>query len=98
MLAYATCDSSGPRDDRMEQRISKADKGLIEHAAALQGLKSSEFVTSAALTAARDTLNRLGATVLKVEDVTAFMQAFEDAPANSELTNLFRLHKEVSGT
>jgi uncharacterized protein (DUF1778 family) len=98
MLAFATYDASGPRDDRMEQRISKADKGLIERAAALQGLKSSEFVTSAAVTAARDTLSRLGTTVLKAEDVAAFMQAFEDAPPNKELTDLFRLHKEVSGT
>ena len=98
MLAFKTFDPAGPRDDRMEQRVSKVDKGLIERAAALQGLKASEFVTSVAITAARDTLNKLGSTVLKEEDVAAFMQAFEDAQANKDLTDLFRLHKEVAGT
>ncbi len=85
-------------DDRMEQRISRADKSLIECAAVLQGHKSSEFVISAVVTVARDTLSKLGSTVFKEEVVTAFMQAFEDAPANQELTNLFRLHKAASGS
>jgi uncharacterized protein (DUF1778 family) len=98
VLAFPTFEPAGPRDDRMEQRVSKLDKGLIERAAALQGLKASEFVISVAVTAARDTLNKLGSTVLKEEDVAAFMQAFEDAPANKDLTDLFRLHKEVAGT
>jgi uncharacterized protein (DUF1778 family) len=98
MLALATFESTGLRDDRMEQRVSRADKGLIERAAALQGLRASEFVTSAAITAARDTLTKLSTTVLKEEDVAAFMQAFEEGPPNEELVNLFRLHKEVTGT
>lgn len=84
------------RTARIEQRVSPRTKGLIEHAAALQGLTASEFMIAHGVSAAQDTINRLEGTRLVAEDRTAFLRALDDESANDTLTDLFALHAQAS--
>jgi uncharacterized protein (DUF1778 family) len=95
MLTFHRCDVGGAKKVRMEQRISPEAKEIIELAARLQGVDLSEFVVSHVVTAARETIAKLGTTALQPEDVSAFMRAFEDDQPNGELADLFALHEEV---
>ena len=95
MLKMSPKPQSSPKTVRMEQRITRETKDLIELAARLQGINASEFVISHACIAARTTINQLESTKLSSEDRDAFMQAF-DAEPTPELTRLMHLHSDVS--
>jgi uncharacterized protein (DUF1778 family) len=95
MLRYQRSDVKGGKKVRMEQRLPQEAKEIIEKAARLQGLDLSEFVVSHAVTAARETIAKMGTTALQPEDISAFMRAFEEDQPNGELAALFALHEEV---
>ena len=95
MLAFQMHPQTGSRSARLEQRTTPETKELIERAARLQGVNSSEFVLSHVAQAARDTINRLEGTRLTPEDRDAFMRAFDAEPTKG-LVDLMRLHHEVN--
>ena len=96
MLQFEAHRQAGTRTARLEQRTTPETKDLIERAAALQGVNASEFVLAHAALAARETINRLEATVLTAADRQAFLQAF-DAEPTADLVALLSLHKELTG-
>ncbi|HIJ61108.1 MAG TPA: DUF1778 domain-containing protein [Rhodospirillaceae bacterium] len=96
MLKFEPHRQAGTRTARLEQRTTPETKDLIERAAALQGVNASEFVLAHAALAARETINRLEATVLTPADRQAFLQAF-DAEPTTDLVALLSLHKELTG-
>jgi len=98
MLAFQSNDPGDVKKVRMEQRISSEGKGIIELAARLQGVGLSEFVVASSVLAARETISKLQATVLRAEDVEAFMHAFEDEKPAESLVDLFTLHTEVTAS
>lgn len=81
---------------RMEQRTTPEAKTLIERAARLLGLSSSDFVVAAACRAARDTLRQYETTVVIPEAHRAFMDALDDDRPSAALVDLMRLHDEVA--
>jgi len=95
MLNFEAHRQSGIRTARLEQRTTPETKDLIERAAALQGVNASEFVLAHAAQAARETINRLEATVLTAADREAFFQAF-DAEPTPDLVALLSLPEELT--
>jgi uncharacterized protein (DUF1778 family) len=96
MLAFEEFPQTGPRTERLNQRVTPETKALIDRAALLQGVNSAELVIAAAAVAARDTISRFGGTVLRPVDRDAFMRAFEDAEPSEALVNLMALHGRVT--
>lgn len=97
MLAYAddAC-APAPRTERMEHRVSPEAKSIIERAARSLGVKPSDFVTSTATRAARDTLQSYERTALKPEAHRAFLAAFDATEPTAGLLDLMSLHAEVT--
>jgi uncharacterized protein (DUF1778 family) len=96
MLPFQEAAQTGTRSARLESRVTPQIKELIERAAFLQGVTATDFVVAYAVTAARETINRLESTVLRPEDRDAFMRAFEDTKPNKTLVDLMALHRRVT--
>jgi len=95
MLAFQSYECESTKRVRMEQRLPPEAKGLVEQAARLQGVGTSEFVVTQAVMGARETIAKLQVTALQPEDAEAFMRAFENEEPTQELVSIFALHKEV---
>lgn len=89
---YDTADAT--KTARMEQRTTQEAKELIEQAAGLYGINASEFITSAAVKAARETLKEFQMTRLTAKDRDAFMRAFDATEPTTELRALMSLGKK----
>ena len=96
MLAFRDVPQKGARTARLESRVTPEVKALIDRAASLQGVNTTDFLVANCAAAARETINRFENTVLRPEDRDAFMQAFEDTVPNNELVDLMALHKRVA--
>ena len=96
MLAFEEFPQTGKRSARLEGRVTPEVKALIDRAASLQGVNTTDFLVAHCVTAARETISRLEGTVLRSEDRDAFMRAFEDTTPNKELVDLMALHKQVT--
>jgi len=72
------------RDQRVEARLTKSQKALLENAAALSGTSLSKFVVAAAQRAAEDMVEQRNAIVLSKEDVYAFFEALANPPLPTE--------------
>lgn len=96
MLAFEHVSQNGQRTARLEGRVTPEVKALIDRAASLQGVNTTEFLVAHCTAAARETINRLESTVLRPEDRDAFMRAFNDTTPNKELVDLMAMHKRVT--
>jgi uncharacterized protein (DUF1778 family) len=97
MLAYQEEDSTEPatKTVRMEQRITPAGKEQIEKAAGILGIRPSEFMVSAAVRAARETLKEYEQTVLTAKDHAAFLNALDATEPTADLVSLMRTYAGV---
>lgn len=72
--------STRMRAERLEARISVAQKALIEHAAALQGRSVTDFVLASVQEAASRTIDEHQRMTLSVRDGRAFVEALVREP------------------
>jgi uncharacterized protein (DUF1778 family) len=74
------------KSDRIEVRVTREHKRLIEKAALIKGQPVTSFVLSSVLAKARETLERESRTVLSESDGRAFLRTLdEDRPPVSAL-------------
>jgi len=86
------------RSERLEARVTAEQKGLIEHAAALQGRSVTDFVLTSVQDAARRAIEEHQRFDLSVKDSRAFVQALLDpAPVNDRLLDTVRHYRDVMG-
>lgn len=73
------------RSERLDVRITRRDKRLIEKAALVTGQPVTSFVLSSALDRAREALERESRVVLSERDGKAFLRLLEEdrAPAGA---------------
>ena len=67
------------RTERMDMRLSREQKKLIERAALMTGQPATSFVLSSALERAREALAKGSRTVLTRRDWTTFMRMLQEA-------------------
>jgi uncharacterized protein (DUF1778 family) len=96
MSTFVDVPRTRARTARLESRVTPEVKALIDRAASLQGVNTTEFLVAHCVAAARETINRFESTVLRPEDRDAFMRAFEDTAPTDELVDLMALHKRVA--
>lgn len=81
------------RDARLEVRVSAAQKGLLQHAAAMSGRTLSEFVVNSALDAARLVIAEHESIRLSREEQGAFVRALLQPPEpNARLKRAAKAH------
>lgn len=77
------------KDERLEMRVSKADRDLIEHAANRLDEKVSDFARSAAVTRAQQVLARTEMTLMPLEQFEGLINSLDQADAAPRLTEAF---------
>jgi uncharacterized protein (DUF1778 family) len=83
------------RHERLEARVSREQKSLLERAAALEGRSLTDFVVASAHAAAMETIERHEVIALTARDSLAFTQALMHPPApNEQLHAAARRHRE----
>ena len=75
---------SARKNERLEVRVSAAQKALVQEAAALQGRTVSEFVASSVQQAAEQAIREHKVITLTAEDSRAFAEALLAPPAPNE--------------
>jgi uncharacterized protein (DUF1778 family) len=86
------------RSQRLEARVTAAQKTLIERAAALQGRTVTDFVLTSVQDAARRAINEHQQIELSVRDSQAFVDALlNPKPVNDRLRETVRRYREVTG-
>lgn len=84
------------RDERLEARVSREQKNLLERAAALEGRSITDFVVASAQAAAVEAIQRHEVITLTGRDSLAFAQALMNPPApNEQLRAAARRHREL---
>ena len=86
------------RAERLETRVTAAQKSLIERAAALQGRSVTDFVLASVQDAARRTIEEHSQLTLSVRDSEAFVDALlNPRPVNDRLRDTVRRYRERTG-
>jgi len=86
------------RAERLEARVTVAQKSLIERAAALQGRSLTDFVLASVQDAARRTIEEHNQLTLSVRDSEAFVDALlNGTPVNDRLRDTVRRYRERTG-
>jgi len=86
------------RGERLETRLTAAQKGLIERAAALQGRTVTDFVLASVQDAARRAIDEHRRIDLSVRDSQAFVAALiKPRPVNDRLRQTVRRYRQVTG-
>jgi uncharacterized protein (DUF1778 family) len=86
------------RAQRLETRLTHAQKRLIERAAELKGTTVTEFVLSSAQQAAAETIRSHEVMVLRGEAAKVFVEALLHPPApNAEAHKAVRRYKRRMG-
>jgi len=86
------------RAQRLETRVTTAQKTLIEHAAALQGRTVTDFVLTSVQDAARRAIEEHQQLALSVRDSQAFVDALlNPKPVNDRLRDTVRRYRETTG-
>jgi uncharacterized protein (DUF1778 family) len=86
------------RAQRLETRVTAAQKNLIERAAALQGRTITDFVLTSVQDAARRTIEEHQQLELSVRDSEAFVEALlNPQPVNDRLRDTVRRYRGVIG-
>lgn len=83
-IPFAMDAKEAARSERLEARLSKAQKAFLVHAANLQGRTLTEFVLVSAYEAAERTVQNHEALVLSRRDREAFVSALLSPPEPSE--------------
>jgi uncharacterized protein (DUF1778 family) len=85
-----------PRRERLEARVSREQKDLLERAAALEGRSLTDFVVASAQAAAMATIQRHDVIALTARDSLVFAQALMHPTApNERLRAAARRHQEL---
>lgn len=91
-----TAPRSPRRAERLEARVSREQKKLLERAAALEGRSITDFVVASAQAAAVETIQRHEVITLTGRDSLAFTQALMHSPApNEHLRVAARRHHDL---
>jgi uncharacterized protein (DUF1778 family) len=86
------------RSERLEARITTEQKGLIEHAAALQGRTVTDFVLVSVQDAARRVIEDHQRLHLSLRDSQAFVDALlNPQPVNDRLRETVRRYRDMAG-
>src|ERR1700720_3767881 len=86
------------RSQRLEARVTAAQKTLIERAAALQGRTVTDFVLASVQDAARRAITEHQQIELSVRDSQAFVDALlNPKPVNERLRDTVRRYREATG-
>lgn len=86
------------RAERLETRVTAAQKSLIERAAALQGRSVTDFVLASVQDAARRTIEEHSQLTLSVRDSEAFVDALlNPRHVNDRLRDTVRRYRERTG-
>jgi uncharacterized protein (DUF1778 family) len=84
------------RSERLEARISRDTKALLQKAARIQGRLLTDFVVNSAVEAATRTVQESELQVLTQRDRIAFVEALLNAPApNARLREAARRHAKM---
>jgi uncharacterized protein (DUF1778 family) len=87
-----------PRSERLEARISRAQKELFVRAAALQGRSLTDFLVASAQEVALQTVRTHDALRLSERDRHAFVSALLTSPAPAKmLRQAAKRHRERAG-
>lgn len=87
-----------PKAERLEARISREQKQLFQHAAALTGRSLTDFVVSSLHEVARRTIQEHEVTSLSQRDQAVFVQALLSPPApNRKLRDAARAYQTMVG-
>ena len=70
-----------PRQERLEARVTREQKELLQHAASLQGTTLSEFLVRSAQRAAEQSIRDHAVLDLTARETQSFVEALLDAPA-----------------
>ena len=91
--------TTNTRRERVDARLSTADKRLLDRAAELSGRSLTEFVVSSARDAAQRTIERYQGMVLAdPRDQAAFVDALLDPPApGRRLRQAAQRHRRATG-
>jgi uncharacterized protein (DUF1778 family) len=83
-------------DDRVTARIPRANRLIIERAAALYGATLNQFIVQSALDRADKILEREETLRLSERDAIAFLNALENPPIPSDkLITALKAHKQL---
>jgi uncharacterized protein (DUF1778 family) len=86
------------RDRRLELRVAKNEKDMIERAAALSGSSTTDFVRSTMLVASERAVREREVLTLTSEGAAAFVEAIMNPPEpNENLRALVREAQEIPG-
>jgi len=77
------------KDDRLEMRVSSADRALIEDAANRLHEKVSDFARSAAVMRAQQVLARTEVTLMPLEQFEGLLHSLDQADDAPRLTEAF---------
>lgn len=84
------------REERLEARVSRATKALVQKAADIQGRSLTDFVVNSAVEAATRTVQQNEFLHLTQRDRVAFVEALLNAPApNARLQKAVQRHTRV---
>ena len=90
--------SGRARSERLEARITSEQKGLIEHAAALQGRTVTDFVLLSVQDAARRVIEDHQRLNLSLRDSQTFVDALlNPKPVNDRLRETVRRYRDTTG-
>lgn len=86
------------RGERLEARITREQKALIQRAAELEGRSMTDYVISSVQDAAKRTVEAHDVTVLSAAQSRAFVDALLDPPPiNDRLRDSIRRHRAITG-
>ena len=86
------------RAQRLETRLTQAQKRLIEQAAALQGRTVTDFVLTSVQDAARKTIEAHRLLELSERDSRTFVEALTNPkPVNARLRETVRRYRKIAG-
>lgn len=86
------------RSERLEARVTKDQKDLIERAAAIQGRSVTDFVLSSVQDAAQKAIEDHQRIKLSIRDAEAFVEALLNPPEpNERLRETIRRYRQATG-
>jgi uncharacterized protein (DUF1778 family) len=84
------------REERLEERVSRATKALVQKAADIQGRSVTDFVVNSAVEAAMRTVQENEFMHLTQRDRVAFVETLLNAPApNARLKKAAQRHSQM---
>ena len=85
-----------PKPERLEARVTREQKKLIEHAAELEGRTITDFIVTSAQTAAKQVIQEREILKLTARDRAVFVRALLNTPKPAaKLRQAVRRYKEA---